>query len=404
MPRACVFGRYGPRRQPSSRGPKSRTSANLLISRLRSFWAVNRISPIGITDLALIPTATYFAFWLRFDGDIAPQYYATYRETLPWLFAIRGIAFLCSGSTAACGVIPESGISRESSWRCSPAAWRCTLSSTASLDPAIYPRSIVIIDSFLLVCFLGGARLLWRVLPSLIRTEAGRRVLIIGAGDAGEMIVRDMREGRRLSSPSASSTTIRRSWAARFMACRCSGTPGGSAARHRGDAARTRCWSRCRARRRRRFAAVVDLLEAVQAADHDAAQLARARERQVARQPDPASGDRRSAAARAGRPRHRRGAGGSSRASASWSPAPADRSAPSCAGRLRRSSRQPWFSTSATRTACTPSPTISPTGRVQRVDPSVIGDVTDVSAAGRRCSPSTGRSWSSMRRPTSTCR
>ena len=55
-------------------------------------------------------------------------------------------------------------------------------------------RSIAIIESLLLISFLGGIRLLWRILRETIRVKEGRRVLIIGAGDAGEMIVREMRK------------------------------------------------------------------------------------------------------------------------------------------------------------------------------------------------------------------
>ena len=62
-----------------------------------------------------------------------------------------------------------------------------------------YSRSVVIIDSALLVLGLCGVRLfprvarLWRHKGGRRRTEGLKRLLIYGAGDAGEMIVRDMR-------------------------------------------------------------------------------------------------------------------------------------------------------------------------------------------------------------------
>jgi FlaA1/EpsC-like NDP-sugar epimerase len=56
-----------------------------------------------------------------------------------------------------------------------------------------YPRSILVIDSLLLILAMGGARLGRRLFHELTRSERSRRVLVIGAGDAGERIVRDMK-------------------------------------------------------------------------------------------------------------------------------------------------------------------------------------------------------------------
>jgi FlaA1/EpsC-like NDP-sugar epimerase len=74
------------------------------------------------------------------------------------------------------------------------------LSSTAlfavvsSTSQLLYPRSILIIDTLLLVCLMTGIRLARRVYTELVLPSSGRKVLIFGAGDAGELIVRDMRQ------------------------------------------------------------------------------------------------------------------------------------------------------------------------------------------------------------------
>jgi FlaA1/EpsC-like NDP-sugar epimerase len=65
------------------------------------------------------------------------------------------------------------------------------------LGPERYPRSTLIVDAVLLVVMLGGARLGRRLYAELGQGGSGKRVLIYGAGDAAELIVRDMRTNRQ---------------------------------------------------------------------------------------------------------------------------------------------------------------------------------------------------------------
>jgi FlaA1/EpsC-like NDP-sugar epimerase len=151
-----------------------------------------------IVQLLLIPTSTTFAFQLRFDGDVPPEFQAVFLKTLPMLLVIRGLAFVAFGIDG--GLWRYAGI-----WDLCRILLAASTSSLllyvfvySPLTPAVYPRSVVIIDALLLICLLGGLRLFWRMLPyvtQVTRARRGRRVLIIGAGDAGDMIVREMRRG-----------------------------------------------------------------------------------------------------------------------------------------------------------------------------------------------------------------
>ena len=63
-----------------------------------------------------------------------------------------------------------------------------------------YPRSVVIIDLFLTIMVLGGARFAVRAYTERARTDgAQRNTLIVGAGDAGSAIVRELKQNSSLN-------------------------------------------------------------------------------------------------------------------------------------------------------------------------------------------------------------
>lgn len=63
------------------------------------------------------------------------------------------------------------------------------------------PRSVILIDAMLVFGLVGGARLLTRMQREIVQSKTlkkKRPVLIIGAGDAGEIIFREMKNNERL--------------------------------------------------------------------------------------------------------------------------------------------------------------------------------------------------------------
>jgi FlaA1/EpsC-like NDP-sugar epimerase len=148
---------------------------------------------IVLFHAGLIVSTQYMAFWLRFDGIIPQPEFALMLRMLPWLVAIRGITF---------------GLFRlfEGLWRYT-GLWDLghivagVLTSTFVFYVLThwifslkhYPQSIFIVDSILLIFLVGGIRLIYRIHRGLGRGKGERRVLIYGAGDAGEVVVRDMK-------------------------------------------------------------------------------------------------------------------------------------------------------------------------------------------------------------------
>ena len=146
-------------------------------------------------QMVLVVIANQAAFLLRFDGG--PPWWAINAglSMLPWLLVLRFAAF-----------IPFRLF--EGYWRYTSAydLRNIVLSVTASsvafsavafspFGPPVYPHSVPIIDALLLILMLGLARGARRIYTELRHMGNGRRVLIYGAGEAGDSIARSMQNG-----------------------------------------------------------------------------------------------------------------------------------------------------------------------------------------------------------------
>ena len=143
--------------------------------------------------IVLIVLANYLAFWIRFDGVITDEVKSLFREMIPWLVVIRGLTFvplqLYKGLWRYTGIWDLRNVIVG------------VMGSTVLFYILVhwifglrgYPLSIFIIDSLLLIFLMGGVRLARRLFFGLKLASSGKQVLIYGAGDAGEMIVRAIR-------------------------------------------------------------------------------------------------------------------------------------------------------------------------------------------------------------------
>jgi len=143
-------------------------------------------------QLLVIVAANLLAFQLRFDSGLPPWAVIVFWQTLPWLLVIRAATFLPFRLYEGFWRYTSVHDLRALVSAISLSSILFVLYVKSPLGPGAYPRSVFFLDAMLLLMFLGGARLVRRVLADGQRTKAGKRVLVYGAGDAGELIVRDM--------------------------------------------------------------------------------------------------------------------------------------------------------------------------------------------------------------------
>jgi FlaA1/EpsC-like NDP-sugar epimerase len=152
-----------------------------------------------VADAGLVVAAWLLAWYVRFEGDTRPVYYDRYLEwdVVALVLAIQLPVFVLFGFYNRWWRY----VSTQDMWtavRGIVVAAVATYLAFTLLDfhPAAVPRGIWIVDLLLLLAFVTGSRLLARTL--LERPAAGsivargREVLIVGAGDAAQLILREM--------------------------------------------------------------------------------------------------------------------------------------------------------------------------------------------------------------------
>ena len=146
------------------------------------------------TQVILILAANLTAFELRFDGDIPPPYDQMRWRYLPAVLAIFGSGLWVFGIHR--GLWRYVGL-----YDLGRILWASVTSGTVFyllfhvvLGTTEYPRSIIIMTGLLSGLYLAGIRLAVRWFREWLQvlSPSARRVLIVGAGNAGELLVRDM--------------------------------------------------------------------------------------------------------------------------------------------------------------------------------------------------------------------
>ena len=152
--------------------------------------------------LVLVVVSYALAFVLRFDRMIPAAYWSMFLATLGPLLAFRLGAFafyrLYSGWWRYVGMRDMFALIKAIA--ISSALFTALLVFTGQAYE--FPRSVIVIDALLTLLLIGGVRFMLRALRERRRPQTSaprpRRVLIIGAGDAGELLLREMHNNPRL--------------------------------------------------------------------------------------------------------------------------------------------------------------------------------------------------------------
>jgi UDP-GlcNAc:undecaprenyl-phosphate GlcNAc-1-phosphate transferase len=172
-----------------------------LLPTLADFTYKRRVFEV-LNDVVLIVLSYWAAFMLRFDGALAQPYYDQFLRSGPAVLLAQITAFLLLGLYRG--------------------LWRYTsLSDLTTLAKAVaggwiasvltvllvyrfegFSRGMFVMNGVLLFCGVAGSRLSFRLLRAWLArfqpSASGRRVLIYGAGDGGELLVRELQNNREL--------------------------------------------------------------------------------------------------------------------------------------------------------------------------------------------------------------
>jgi FlaA1/EpsC-like NDP-sugar epimerase len=157
-----------------------------------------------LVDAAIVAVAWILAFELRFDHGL-PVYYSTLlHRTLPIVMAIQLAVFIAFGFYNRWWRY----VSVHDMW----SLVRGVIVACVVADLTVYfispvhnvrlPRTIAVTDFLLVLGMVAGVRLLARTVmerPGTNVVARGKEVIVIGAGDAGRLIVQEMQRSRMLN-------------------------------------------------------------------------------------------------------------------------------------------------------------------------------------------------------------
>lgn len=146
---------------------------------------------IIILDICIINISLFYSYVLRFDNKIPPQYAAQFRETFVMVTLITITSFFIFNLYDR--IWRYASINELISIVMATSFGTLAVLGYTFMIGNTYPRSIYILYWLLLTVLTGGIRFIFRTYNSLApgfrKIEGYKNVLVIGAGEAGSMVI-----------------------------------------------------------------------------------------------------------------------------------------------------------------------------------------------------------------------
>ena len=162
---------------------------------------------MGAIDIALMAVSLFMAYYLRFDGFMPPRYFAQYLAIVYWVIPLKFFLFFIFGLYR--GMWRYTGVEDLKNLTKACFAGSGVVVGILLLTVRFegFPRSIFPLDFVFTFILTGGVRVGIRLIQSgrifenNKREKGGvqKRVLIVGAGNAGEKVLREIKESTWLN-------------------------------------------------------------------------------------------------------------------------------------------------------------------------------------------------------------
>lgn len=161
-----------------------------------------------LTDILIITASLYMAFAARFEFAIPKNYFSMFYSALPifmliklmffGLFGLYRITWRFVGLNELNKIIMSTVVAEAVIMVMLLIPLADKLAYLPQIHIAGFPRGVFLMDVFMTILFLSGIRISKRVWLEIFRNKRrnseGKRTLIIGAGNTGSMILRDMEQ------------------------------------------------------------------------------------------------------------------------------------------------------------------------------------------------------------------